>query len=105
MIASLRDYLRRARKEGKTILMASHMLEEVRETCNQVALLNAGHLIKFGDISMLERLFAKTILVEVLKPPTPSQVKMVEKAPGVESISIRGKKMSIRMKCGEMKRA
>ncbi|MEM3519139.1 MAG: ABC transporter ATP-binding protein [Candidatus Hadarchaeales archaeon] len=104
-ITNIRDYLRHARKEGKTIFMASHMLEEVKETCNQVALLNAGHLIRFGDISMLEKLFAKSLLIVTLESPTPSQIKRIERIPWIEAISITGKKINVKLAGGEKKRA
>lgn len=32
-------------KKGKTILMSSHMFEEVEETCDSVILINNGHII------------------------------------------------------------
>lgn len=32
-------------KKGKTILMSSHMFEEVEETCDSVILINDGHII------------------------------------------------------------
>jgi ABC-2 type transport system ATP-binding protein len=32
-------------KKGKTILMSSHMFEEVEETCDEALLINNGHLI------------------------------------------------------------
>jgi ABC-2 type transport system ATP-binding protein len=37
-------------KKGKTILMSSHMFEEVEETCDEALLINNGHLIDHVSI-------------------------------------------------------
>ena len=38
-IAEIRELIKRLRQEGKTIIMASHMLDEVEKVCSHVAIL------------------------------------------------------------------
>ncbi|GHO74543.1 ABC transporter ATP-binding protein [Ktedonobacter sp. SOSP1-85] len=44
-IVEMRDFLHRLTSEGKTILMSSHLLTEVQQICDRVAIINFGKLI------------------------------------------------------------
>jgi ABC-type multidrug transport system ATPase subunit len=50
-IAEIRDLIKRLAKEGKTIIMASHMLDEVEKVCTHVAILKKGELLAAGDVN------------------------------------------------------
>jgi len=50
-IAEIRDLIKKLSKQGKTIIMASHMLDEVEKVCTHVAILKYGKLITFGDVN------------------------------------------------------
>jgi ABC-type multidrug transport system ATPase subunit len=49
-IAEIRDLIKRLAKEGKTIIMASHLLDEVEKVCTHVAILKKGVLIAEGNV-------------------------------------------------------
>ncbi len=46
-IAEIRELMKRLYREGKTIIMASHLLDEVEKVCTDVAILKRGELISF----------------------------------------------------------
>jgi ABC-2 type transport system ATP-binding protein len=50
-IAEIRSLIIRLAKEGKTIIMASHMLDEVEKVCTHVAILKKGVLITAGEVN------------------------------------------------------
>jgi ABC-2 type transport system ATP-binding protein len=50
-IAEIRELIKKLAKDGKTIIMASHMLDEVEKVCTHVAILKFGKLITFGDVN------------------------------------------------------
>ena len=50
-IAEIRDLMKNLYKEGKTIIMASHLLDEVEKVCTHVAILRKGELITSGDVN------------------------------------------------------
>jgi ABC-2 type transport system ATP-binding protein len=50
-IAEIRDLMKSLYKEGKTIIMASHLLDEVEKVCTHVAILRKGELITSGDVN------------------------------------------------------
>lgn len=49
-IAEIRDLIRKLSEDGKTIIMASHMLDEVEKVCTHVAILKMGTLITAGKV-------------------------------------------------------
>ncbi len=51
----IRTIMQRLKAEGKTIFLNSHMLGEVELICDRVGILQAGNLIREGDIASLTR--------------------------------------------------
>jgi len=49
-IAETRDLIRNLSKEGKTIILASHLLDEVEKVCTHVAILQKGRVITSGHV-------------------------------------------------------
>ena len=50
-IAEIRTLILKLAQQGKTIIMASHMLDEVEKVCTHVAILKYGQLITHGDVN------------------------------------------------------
>ena len=50
-IAEIRELIKKLYHEGKTIIMASHLLDEVEKVCTHVAILKRGHLVTTGDVN------------------------------------------------------
>lgn len=51
----IRELLQRLAALGKTIFLSSHLLHEVQQVCNRVAILQQGNLIKQGNVRELLR--------------------------------------------------
>jgi ABC-type multidrug transport system ATPase subunit len=49
-IAETRETIRLMAREGKTIILASHLLDEVEKVCTHVAILQRGQLLTAGDV-------------------------------------------------------
>lgn len=49
-IAETRELIRNLAKEGRTIILASHLLDEVEKVCTHVAILQKGNLIISGPV-------------------------------------------------------
>jgi len=52
-IVEMRDLLRQLAAQDKTIFISSHVLTEVRQICDRVAILNLGKLVTVADIETL----------------------------------------------------
>lgn len=50
-IAEIRDLIKKLSLQGKTIIMASHLLDEVEKVCTHVAILKLGTLITSGHVN------------------------------------------------------
>lgn len=49
-IAEIRNLISKLSSEGKTIIMASHLLDEVEKVCTHVAIMKKGNLIATGHV-------------------------------------------------------
>ncbi|HEX8983708.1 MAG TPA: ABC transporter ATP-binding protein [Ktedonobacterales bacterium] len=52
-IVEMRDLLRQLAAQGKTVFISSHVLTEVRQICDRVAILSKGKLVTVADIETL----------------------------------------------------
>lgn len=70
-IAEIRAIILDLAKEGKTIIMASHILDEVEKICSHVAVLKLGNLLTFGPIKTVlnnkEQVFVSSDNLDILK--------------------------------------
>lgn len=52
-IAEVRNILRSVADSGKTVIMASHLLDEVEKICSHVAIIKDGHLRATGEVGKI----------------------------------------------------
>ncbi len=73
-VRETREVIQRlAREEGLTIFLSSHMLSEVENLCNRVAILERGVVIMRGELRELERQHRR-VLVTVDRPAQAAQL-------------------------------
>lgn len=95
-VVEIRKMLKEIMKQGKTIFLASHMLYEVQEVCDMVAMINKGKLIAYDRVENLEKLFKVQVLeVDLLQPPKPKQLEKVKKLESVKSYSAEKNRIKI----------
>lgn len=51
----MRELLRELKNMGKTIFFSSHILSEVADICTSIAVLEAGHLVAYGDLAEMKQ--------------------------------------------------
>lgn len=54
-IAEIRDIIKKIAANGKTIILASHLLDEVQKVCTHFAILQRGNLIHTGPVDEVGR--------------------------------------------------
>ncbi len=81
----LRDILRRLSREGKTIIISSHILSELAGFCTHLAIMNCGRLVMFGSVDQIEQQIAgqQDIVVKVLDHATQAEP-ILRRIEGVE---------------------
>ena len=60
------DIIKREHKKGKTILMSSHMFNEVEDTCDRVALISDGKIIDIADMNKIRNRKEKDYKIEFI---------------------------------------
>ncbi len=72
---AVREIVERLKAKGTTVLLNSHLLSEVERTCDEVAILRAGRVIRQGTVEQIAApLSTVTIELETL---TPSLLEMI----------------------------
>src|SRR5438105_4607900 len=69
-IREVRHLLRRLGAEGRTVLLSSHLLTEVEQTCGSVAILSHGRCVAAGPVSEVLADGADALVVRVDDPAT-----------------------------------
>ncbi len=59
------QYISRINKEGTTVLLTTHYIEEAEQLCNKIALINDGQIIREGTSAQLKKQFKKKTLEDV----------------------------------------
>lgn len=55
------EEIHRLKAEGKTIIFSTHRMEQVDQICDEIGLINKGHLILHGDVMELKSRFKQSI--------------------------------------------
>ncbi len=97
-IAEIRAIILDLAKAGKTIIMASHILDEVEKTCTHVAVLKLGNLLTHGPIQSVlnkqDQIIVASDNLDLLKL-TLGQIE------GVSNIQQEGDKLSLMLATGK----
>jgi ABC-2 type transport system ATP-binding protein len=64
----MRDMIRSLVDEGRTVVLSSHLLDEVQRTCDAVAIVDRGNVIRQGPIDELLAGTSTTVQVECSQP-------------------------------------
>jgi ABC-2 type transport system ATP-binding protein len=84
----MRALVRRLAGEGMTILLSSHLLYEVEELCNRVAIIRRGSIVYQG---VLHDLLATAATGYRLRPVEPERARLALLAqPGIEDVRLDG---------------
>ena len=65
----MRDMIRGLVDEGRTVMLSSHLLDEVERTCDQVAIVDHGRVIRQGPIDALTNAADVALEVRCVDPP------------------------------------
>jgi ABC-2 type transport system ATP-binding protein len=74
------ENVRRLNREGMTVILTTHYLEEAEEMCDEIAIINQGNLVaRDSTVNLLSRLDGKCMVIQPDEPP-----KTLPEAPGIE---------------------
>ncbi|MEM2907631.1 MAG: ABC transporter ATP-binding protein [Candidatus Hadarchaeales archaeon] len=95
-MVEVREMLKEVR-ERRTVFYASHILSEVTQVCDKVAIIHHGRLLAYDSIENLRRKFESKLKIEVetVKPLTARQLKRIEGLDDVVKVERVGNKVLI----------
>ncbi|MFX0203908.1 MAG: hypothetical protein ACFFCW_48040 [Candidatus Hodarchaeota archaeon] len=94
-----RDLFMDLSKEGKTVFISSHLLDEVERMCTHVGLINRGSLVFNGPIAQVLDAFTQVWVVEVeLKSVTSRITSKLQKLDYVQKVEAEGNTLMIELK-------
>jgi ABC-2 type transport system ATP-binding protein len=85
MAEVFRECVRELQKNGRTVLLSSHVLAEVDAVCDQVTILRSGKSVESGSLADLKKVALHTITATLDTPVT------LDDLPGVHKVQIVGK--------------
>jgi ABC-2 type transport system ATP-binding protein len=88
----VRDLIPQLAREGRSVLLASHLLHEVEQVCDRVAILRRGKLLHVGSVSDLLRR-GSFLDIQVAEPERSAEI--IRALPFVERVSVQGERLSV----------
>lgn len=64
------ELVREQRRAGRTVLLSSHLLDEVEALCDRVTIVRRGRAVETGTFAELRHLTRTTVVVETVRPLT-----------------------------------
>ncbi len=82
-IAEVRGIVQRIAEQGKTIIMASHILDEVEKVCSHVAIIKKGRLLATGGVGTI---LSNDRQVDIKSDDLPELITLLSNVPEVNKI-------------------
>ena len=94
-IAEVRELIKEIASKGKTIIMASHLLDEVQKVCTHFCILRKGHKLHEGQVS---ETLGEINQVEIASSDLSKLKEVVNKFPGKENYRLNGSGLVVTLK-------
>ena len=92
----IRDLILDLKKRGKTILLTSHLLEQVQEICDRVGIMARGEMIREGPLEDLVRVKNQTeFVIENATPELAAQIQNLVAASSASLVAARQPERSL----------
>ena len=91
----IREIIKSLKNSGKTIFLSSHMLNEVQEVCDEVALVDKGILARHIKISNFEDTNSIKIEIKTLNPIDKTQLSQITQIENVDSVDYTGDTLTL----------
>jgi ABC-type multidrug transport system ATPase subunit len=97
-IADVRDLIVKISGEGKTIILASHLLDEVQKVCSHYAVLKKGKVVYAGNVN---ETLAKNEHLELAAPDMDQLFEAVQSYPYSIEASVNNQTIMVRLSDGK----
>ena len=85
----IKDFILKLKSQGKTVLMSSHLLADVQDVCDRIAILHDGELKELGRVDSLLKVRDETeIRARGLSDATQAEIRAVIERTGGEVMTM-----------------
>ncbi|HZT69163.1 MAG TPA: ATP-binding cassette domain-containing protein [Terriglobia bacterium] len=92
----VKDVMLELRKDGATIILSTHRMDQVEQMCDSICLMNKGHKILDGDLKAIKKSYGtNTVRVEFVGNPAFMQLPDV-----IERVNSFGEMVELRLRPG-----
>ena len=85
----MRELLKALRRMGKTIIISSHILHELADICNTVAIIERGELIYAGSVrDIMQKVGSGTVVQVTVEDRHADAADLLGKVPGVAKVQL-----------------
>ncbi len=96
-IAEVRDLIKQIAADGKTIIMASHLLDEVQKVCTHFCILRKGEKLHEGSVNDI---LGETNVVEISAKDLDGLISHIESYVGMEKVTNENGSLFVQLKDG-----
>ena len=97
--AHFRNLFTTLSKQGKTVFISSHLLDEVQRICTHVGMINRGRMVFDGPITQVLETFTQQWVIEAeLKKVTKPMISALKKLDYVQNVKLEENKLRIELK-------
>ena len=82
----VRELIKQLKERDFTIFMSSHLLNEVQEVCDKVAIVDKGALLVYDTVANLSTVSESRVSLTAVEPITSEQCSSVQALPNVRSV-------------------
>ncbi|MBN1165292.1 MAG: ATP-binding cassette domain-containing protein, partial [Candidatus Krumholzibacteriota bacterium] len=92
----LKDIIEEMKEEGKTVVLSTHLMDQVEKLCERICLINKGRKVLDGNLSDIKMRFSKN----VISLKFAGDRRVLEGHPDVEKISEFGQELALTLREG-----
>ena len=91
-----RDVVRELSEQGKTILISSHLLEDLSELCTDIGIIDAGKMIISGSIEEItERIHTSKPVIITVYGKLSEAIRLLKEHPLVQTITVKEQEIMV----------
>ena len=92
-----RECVQEERRNGRTVLLSSHILAEVEALCDRVSIIRAGRTVETGTLAELRHLTRTSIVADLAAAPSG-----LDSQPGVHGLTVEGTRVAFEVDTAEL---
>ncbi|RKZ06840.1 ABC transporter, partial [bacterium] len=92
----LKDIIAEMQQEGRTIVLSTHLMDQVEKLCSKICLINKGHKVLDGNLIDIKMEYGKNVVTMLFEGDSSA----IKSFPGVEKVTAYGQELTITVREG-----